>query len=90
MEIIFVSFKFSNRCEIPEQLIPAIAFVCACILKWLDRRERALYIGIRDKNRIFEQKVGRPPEAESSSDMAEATRMAQQVLGSARSYTADV
>eukprot|EP00936_MAST-01D_sp_MAST-1D-sp1_P001767 g1767.t1 len=67
-----------------------IAFVCAWVLKWLDRRERALYIGIRDKNRIFEEKVGRPPEAESTSDMAEATRMARQVLGSGRSCTADV
>ena len=60
------------------------ALGCALVLKWLDRHEHALYLGLRDKNAAFESKMGRLPKGDQ--EMADATRMARQQLraGSAR------
>eukprot|EP00937_MAST-01D_sp_MAST-1D-sp2_P006626 g6626.t1 len=58
-----------------------VAAVCAVYLKSLDRRERALYIGLRDKKRIYVEKTGREPETDD--EMKEAERMARAVLGTA-------
>eukprot|EP00606_Chrysophyceae_sp_TOSAG23-5_P000960 GSChrysophyteH2.ASY1.ANO1.1040.1 assembled CDS len=49
------------------------ALLLSMILKWLDRTDLALYIGIRDKKRIYLERNGVEPETKE--EMEEATRL---------------
>ena len=57
-----------------------IALGLACVLKWMDKNDRALYLGIRDKKQAYFESKQVELDTKNAEQMAEATLYARAAL----------